>query len=101
MTATWMLWDALDAFGGVGMHWDEFQVSQTSQLAKRAVNMKDRNENDAWVWDVFQQQDARRKARSSTCNEIKRCAPEVVTPVRLPGGCLLYQLNPGKPPCVS
>lgn len=101
MTATWMLWDALDAFGGVGMHWDEFQVSQTSQPTERAANVKDRNENDAWVWDVFQQQDARRKARNGTRNGIKRREPEAVRPVRLPGGCLLYRLNPGAPPCAS
>jgi hypothetical protein len=81
------------------MHWDELQVSPTSQPDKRAENVKDRHESDAWVWDVFQQQDTRRKARSGNWKVVKRCELEHVHPVHLPGGCLLYRLPLGKRTC--
>ena len=67
----------------------------------RTGNMKDHNENDEWVWDVFQQQDARRKAHSGARHEIKQRRHEPVHPVRLPGGCLLYRLASRKPSCTS
>lgn len=71
------------------------------QPAKRAEIVKDRNENDAWVWDVFQQQDARRKTRGDKLPTIGGHAPESEQPVRLPGGCLLYQLSPWTHACES
>lgn len=61
--------------------------------------MYDQNERDAWVSDVYRQQDERLRPRPPIGTKQPQRVPMLIT--RLPGGCLLYRLDPRTSPCAS